>query len=371
MKTPQRRLILFISIALVAIVILSVVAAPYTNTQQTQQSGSTYGRSPSAYGAWYEFVKEKGVAIERWQKPLAELVKSTREDAKTTFLQINPNATASLARWSKDERDWLKKGNTIIILGITQPVTEADFTTFQKSSVGQVKIDTRRRNNNPTKALLSDSFGAVVWEEKSGKGKIIYCTTPHLAANAYQDFPGNYEFLAQLVAQTGKQVWVDEYLHGYKDKEALAQEIGEDIVSYLAKTPLIPVLIQSAIVLLIVIWASNQRFGKPLSAATPAVENSQAYIQALAGVLQKAKSSDFLVSTISKEERRQLQKALGLEETLLEPDVLIEAWVEQTGRSPVELESLLQAPLRPKMSEVDLLIWIEKWQTIRRSLTNA
>jgi hypothetical protein len=367
MKTPQRRLIIFIAIAILAIVILSVVAAPNTNIQQ---SGSTYGRAPDGYGAWYEFVKEKGVAIARWQKPIAELGKSDRDDAKKTFLQINPSATASLPGWSKGELDWLEKGNTIIILGITQPVTEADFTTLQKSSVGQVKIDTRRRNNNPSKVLLGDSFGAVVWEEKSGKGKIIYCTTPHLAANAYQDFPGNYEFLARLVTQTGKQVWVDEYLHGYKDKEAIAQEIGEDIVSYLAKTPLVPLLIQSAIVLFIVIWASNQRFGKPLSVSTPAVENSQAYIQALAGVLQKAKSSDFLVSTIAKEERRQLQKALGLEETLLEPDVLIEAWIEQTGRSPAELESLLQAPSRPKMSEVDLLIWIEKWQTIRRSLTN-
>lgn len=368
MKTSQRRLIVFVAIALVAMIVLSVVAAPNNNTQQ---SGSTYGRAPNGYGAWYAFMQEKGVAIARWQKPLSELVKREDDNTKKTFLQIYPSAIASLPVFRKGELDWLEQGNTIIVLGINQPVTEADFTTFQKGSVWQVKIDTRRRNNNPSKALLGDSFGAVVWEERSGNGKIIYCTTPHLAANAYQDFPGNYEFLAQLVMQTGKQVWVDEYLHGYKDKDAIAQEIGEDILSYLAKTPLVPLLIQGAIVLLIVIWASNQRFGKPFFASTPTVENSQAYIQALAGVLQKAKSSEFLVSTIAKEERRQLQKALGLEETLLEPDVLIAAWSEQTGRSPAELEFLLQTPSRPLASEVELLAWMDKWQNIRRSLADS
>jgi hypothetical protein len=69
--------------------------------------------------------------------------------------------------------------------------------------VGSVKIDTQRRAKNIKDGLLGDRFGAIVWEKSIGKGQVILPLHPYLAANAYQDFQGNYEFLAQLVTQSG------------------------------------------------------------------------------------------------------------------------------------------------------------------------
>ncbi|NJK48344.1 DUF4350 domain-containing protein [Candidatus Gracilibacteria bacterium] len=360
MKITKRRLIIYIAIALVAIILITIIAAP--NTNQINK-GSTYGRAPDGYGAWYSFMSERGTPVRRWQKPFDKII----DKSSITFLRIYPKLMPQIFVISQSELNWVKKGNTIVILGVYDFVTEAPFSSEQDSSVGKIKIDTRRRKERTSGKLLGDRFGAIIWSETIGKGKIIYSTTPHLAANAYQDFHSNYEFLAQLVTEEKNPIWVDEYLHGYKDKDVIDEQIGGDIFSYLARTPLLPILIQSAIALIIVIWAGNRRFGKPVTIAASVVENSEAYIQALAGVLQKAKSSEFLVTAIAKEEQRQLQKALGLEETLLDSQSLVDAWIQQTGQNATELKSLLKVSSNNKpMSEVDLLAWIEKWQKIRQ-----
>jgi Domain of unknown function (DUF4350) len=358
-KITKRRLIIYIAIALIAIVLITIVAAPNTKIN----SGSTYGRAPDGYGAWYAFMSERGTPVKRWQKPLARFT----DTSSITLLRIYPQLTPNFFVVSQPDMKWVETGNTLVLLGIYKFVTEAPFSTEQDSSVGKVKIETRRRKEGELNKLLGDNFGAIVWSESIGKGKIIYSTTPHLAANAYQDFRSNYEFLAQLLTEEKKPIWVDEYLHGYKDKDVIEEEIGSDVFSYLAKTPLLPILIQSAIALIVVIWAGNRRFGKPVTVTASIVENSEAYIQALAGVLQKAKSSEFLVNAIAKEEQRQLQKALGLEETLLDSQALVDAWVQQTGQSATELKSLLKASSNHQLtSEVEILAWIEKWQKIRQ-----
>ena len=248
-------------------------------------------------------------------------------------------------------------------------MTKAPFSSEQDSSAGKVKIDTGRRKKKAKQVILGDRFGAVVWQEKIGKGKIMYSTTAYIAANAYQDFPNNYEFLAQLVLQNEQPVWVDEYIHGYRDKEVIKREKGANIFSYLLKTSLFPAFVQVLIIVLILILASNRRFGKPITIKAPVVDNSQAYIQALAGVLQKAGSTDFVVKVIGKEEQLQLQKALGLGQVLLDPQSLLEAWTKQmgSGSSSTQLKQLLITKSgKRRLNESDLLDWMEKWRDIRR-----
>ncbi len=280
-----------------------------------------------------------------------------------------------------------------MILGVYQPVTAAPFSTMQKAGDLSVKIDTRRREKKAKEGLLGDRFGAVVWQESIGKGRIIYASTPHLAANAYQDFQGNYEFLAQLVTQSKEReggrerereknqliansqvqnsIWVDEYIHGYKDTEAIKQKSAESLFSYLAKTPVFPALVQGFMLLLVAIWAGNRRFGKPLTLSAPVVDNSEAYIQALAGVLQKANSSEFIVEVVGKDEQLQLQKTLFLGQEQLDHQSLVKAWVQQTGRPAKELEQLLEMPSqKQRLSEKDLLAWLEQWEQTRRHLSS-
>nr|WP_274381965.1 DUF4350 domain-containing protein [Myxacorys almedinensis] len=356
--------------------------APRSNRQA---SGSTFSRAPDGYGAWYAYMERQGTPVQRWKKPSADFTRS-RNDAKTTFLQVNTPALPS--RLAQTEREWVQRGNTLIVLGAGNPsATAASFTTLHEG----IRIDTGRRQqltdsssltNQPAaiagtdnpgfftpEPVLSDRYGAIVWEESIGKGRVIYSITPFLAANAYQDEPGNFAFLEKLVTQNSQSVWVDEYLHGYKEPEVANREDAQDWVSYLLKTPLLPFAVQAIVLLLVLIWASNRRFGQPVPLAEVAKTNSGAYIEALAGVLYHANRSEFVTTVVGREEQRQIQRSLGLGDSFTRLEdiaALKSAWVEQTGRSAEELEQIL--PQGQHFSKQGLLTWLNRIQEVRSHL---
>lgn len=358
----SNRIVWIGAIALGVIILLTLMAAP---NNSKINNGSTYNRAPDGYGAWYAFMQQQGTTIERWQKPLSNL--TTKSPA--TLLRVY--GTPRQPVLEDDEREWLEKGNTLVILGVNQRVTAADFSTMQKSPFGDVKIETRRRyaKAKQEQVSLGDRFGAVVWQEKYDKGKAIFSTSRYLAANAYQDYLSNFKYLDSLVNEKNNSVYVDEYIHGYKDADVRQREGQGNLFSYFSKTPILTILVQVGILLLVLIWAQNRRFGRVVTLDTPVVDNSQAYIQALAGVLQKAESSDFVVEMVGKEEQLQLQKALGLGQIPLERQTLLNRWVEKTGASAAELEAVLKLQSRKsRMSERELLSWLGKWQIVRRQL---
>jgi hypothetical protein len=398
MNLSNRRLWLLGAIAITAIIIITLVFAPANNKLN---SGSTYNRAPDGYGAWYAFMSKRGTEIQRWQKPVEDFAKNPDTKTSSTLLRIYSSSIPEVV--SDTEENWVKQGNTLVILGVRAPVTKAPFSTLHPASAGEIKIDTGRRSSSDKKQILGDKFGSIVWQKTIGKGTVYFASAPHLAANAYQDFPGNYEFLAGLVTQLAggskeiegteqtlavnfiqnpidrqtqnpskilNKVWVDEYIHGYKDREIIEREYGENLFTYLAKTPLFPVLIQGTIILIVAIFAGWNRFGQPVIISAPVVDNSEAYIQALAGILEKANSTDFAVEILGKAERLQLQKALLLGQASLESEALIDAWVEQTGRKAAELSELLRSPSgkRRRISNPDLLAWLGKWEQIRQHL---
>jgi hypothetical protein len=316
-------------------------------------------------------MEERGTPVQRWQKPFANLTEAQAQSNPITLLRVYSNLRNQGYYYKTIEEDWVKRGNTLIVLGTYQPASNAEFTTLQDWEGGTIKIETRRRKRIAAgeKTLLGDEFGAIVWSQEIGRGKIIFASSPYLGANAYQDYPANYEFLAQLMAQTGTPIWVDEYIHGYKDTEVIEEEVGENIFSYFAKTPLMLVLIQGLIVLVIVLWAENRRFGPVITVSPPKVNNSRAYIQALAAVLRKAEQKEFLMQTINEEAQKNLQTRLGLGKTPLESHTLAVAWAQETGQAAKELETLIKTgSQKRRLKDVELVAWLEKWHNINSQL---
>ncbi|WP_088243677.1 DUF4350 domain-containing protein [Calothrix rhizosoleniae] len=354
---------LWLSGLILAVILLTMIAAP---SSSKLNSGSTYGRAPDGYGAWYAFIQKQGATIQRWKKPFADL---TTEKRPVTLLQVR--ASLGFQALSSKQKKWVETGNNLVILGVYQGVSGAKFSTIQRSLLGDVKIDTSRRREitSGEEADLSDSFGAVVWQKKYGKGKVTFAITPHLAANAYQDYSGNFKYLANLVTHQDNLILVDEYIHGYKDQDVREREGQGNLFSYLGQTPLFPAFMQICVLLLVVVWAKNRRLGKSASLGTPVVDNSAAYIQALAAVLQKAESSDFVVEMVGKEEQMRLQTALGLGKTPLGRDTLIEEWKQQISSDNTELNELLKVQAqKTKIGEKQLIDWLVKWRSLRQIL---
>ena len=349
-------------------------------TSRPLESGSTWHRGPAGYSAWYESLEQQGIAVQRWQRPVEDLLEQLGEAEETTVTLIqNPPTGAetlvavlpgfideaelpALLPWLPD---WVEAGHQLVILGVKAPATAALFSQTLSSPVGPVHIDTRRRYTSGSRlgVALEDEYGAVVWQQAIASKPVTIAATPHLGANAYLDQPGNFALLTELVAGAGQRVWIDEYLHGYRDEEAIAAEVGGDSwLNYLARTPLVILAAQILVVTLIALVAFNRRLGQRRSLAAPTLDNSRAYIQALAGVLHKAGSHDFVVQTLSQAERLQLQKSLGLGHTLLPIEQLQRAWNEQPGRPDTDLTAILNPPLAK--TESQLRGWLQRVQSL-------
>lgn len=372
MPNFRQRKWLFIAIAIAIIIILTLIAAPNSGGRKSQ-NGSTYGRSADGYGAWYAYMTEKNMPIERWRKPFSQFIKDDFQDVTYIRILNNSDHFSSYSYIFDFESDWVSQGNTLVIIGKHEPATAAPFESlipYRQSTLStkKIKVATSRRlpltEREPNLSILQDDYGAVVWQEKVGQGQIIYCTTPYLAANAYQDYPDNFQFLQDLVDDR-QDIWVDEYIHGYKDQETITQEQQEDLFSYLTKTPWYFIFIQTVLMIAVATITTLRRFGLPFKPKTVVTDNSTAYIDALAGVLEKANSTDFVVEAISKDEQRKLQKSLGLGKSLVDQQTLITAYTQQRPETSTDIEQLLRVSnQQQKISNAQLIACIEKWQKI-------
>ncbi len=381
MMRLSRRQIALLAIALGAIILLTLLVAPMGSDRQ---SASTYSRAPDGYGAWYAYMQAQGKPVKRWQQPADALFQPNRDAAKADSPNGNiarPKTPITLLRIGRDlelsaaSETWVKQGNVLVLVGAIADasVTQAPFTSDVASPGGIVRIATSRRYrpSSASTPVLQDSFGMVIEQKTLGKGRLISVITTHLAANAYQDFRANYELLTKLVTEPGHPIWVDEYLHGYKDTDEQNNTAGEaDLFSYLMRTPLSLLAIQVIAVLLVLIWGQNRRFGLPERVEAPTLDNSEAYIQALASVLHKAGGSEFVLETLGKAEQLDIQKALGLGTVPLSVDDLVTAWTQQTGKPADALQRLLRTAARHRrVSETELSQWIETLNSVRSQLS--
>jgi hypothetical protein len=127
-------------------------------------------------------------------------------------------------------------------------------------------------------------------------------------------------------------------------------------------------MLQLAVLLVVLIVAQNRRFGWPVRPKSRTIDNSAAYMQAMAAVLHKAQSSEFVLEVVGKAEQLRIQKALGLGgQQLLDRKTIVTAWTQQTKRPATEILSVLQVSPR-KVSESELKLWLANLQTIRQYL---
>ncbi len=385
MKNWQSFLRQYWKMILTAVAIIVLITVVNALGGGDRLKGSSYSLEPQGYGAWYQQMVDKGVAIERWRKPAARVF--DKYPSGTTLLQVNSGlAEFSLA---PSEKKWIENGNTLVILGADALSNDIEFSQNLASPQGSVKIETTRRflvtdvsssyfnlPNIPT-SIVSDDRGAVVWQSSIGKGKLILATTPYLAANAYQDSTANYELLTAL---TGNQqrIVVDEYLHGYREPRKPGNPLnpddpqrdgeGDGLMSYFAKTPFFIAFVNIFLVLGVLVWQQNRRFGAVIIPQPPQVDNSVAYIQALGSILRQAQSSEFVLQNVGKAEQLKLQQLLGLgNKQLVDRQTLVDAWLVQTKLPAADLPVILQ--LAPgTFTEAELQQWLNKLQAMRDQL---
>ena len=295
----QSRRYWLIALAIAIVMLASFLLLIPHQSQRLQ--GSTYGRSPGGYGAWWAWMEQNHTPVQRWQKSPDQLITLTEP---ATLLRIDPQAIvsgspqASLGSISTNDSQWVAKGNRLVYLGRWANLSAAPFDQTLDSEFGPVKIQGRRRATSINSPLLSDEHGAIIWREVQGDGEIIWVIPPFLGANAFQEQTANFQLLQALMQPDRHQLWVDEYLHGYKDSETLAAEAVGTVWHYLQQTPLFPLFVQLLLLCGLLIGWGNRRFGRPQAPPPLPANNQQTYVYALAQVLEKGDRPEFVVQQL-------------------------------------------------------------------------
>jgi hypothetical protein len=184
---------------------------------------------------------------------------------------------------------------------------------------------------------LSDEHGAIIWREAQGQGDIIWVIPPFLGANGFQEQTANFQLLQALMQPDRHHLWVDEYLHGYKDSETLAAEAVGNVWHYLRQTPLFPLFVQLLLLCGLLIGWGNRRFGRPQIPPPLPTNNQQTYVNALAQVLEKGDRPDFVVQQLLQGKAQPLEQLQGL---------------------PPNRQQLPQ-------NEKELQVWLKQWQDVQ------
>ncbi|PLS69026.1 MAG: DUF4350 domain-containing protein, partial [Cyanobacteria bacterium M5B4] len=131
---------LWIIFAIVGGVLLSgLFLFPPRNQQQV---GSTFGKTPDGYGAWYAYMKKQGYEIEQLQKSEDKFLSQKRSRA-TTLLRVYPDFSHIYI--SEDLGKWVRQGNRVVLVGVKTSATNAPFNSQLNTDQGQVTIETKRR----------------------------------------------------------------------------------------------------------------------------------------------------------------------------------------------------------------------------------
>jgi hypothetical protein len=385
---PRRRPPVWLVAVLVAVLVifaLVLMAAP------SSQAGSSYSRSLTGYRGWYDYMLQQQKPVKRWRKSYGQLSGSGQ-----TLIQIGGQSFfgVDISPLSPEEglQAWLENGNTLIKLQQLGSATAAPFSSRLVADPYQVKIETTRRFAQGTtpkpssladtaeaapnvRMELQDQFGAVVWSHAIGKGTQINCVYPWLASNAMADQADNYRFLAALAQRQQGPIWMDEWMHGYRDSSPEGDAASEaaskprTLLGYLVRTPVVIMAVQSGFILLLLVWGQNHRFGELIGLKPEAQDASEQYIQALASTMNAARQTAFVTQTLGQQFHQTLATQLGLMspygQTLPDVDQLSAHWAGVTGRSAQELLRLLEPNVR---NDRELLAWVANVESLLREL---
>ncbi len=176
--------------------------------------------------------------------------------------------------------------------------------------------------------LFRDDYGVIMAQKPLGKGRVIVAADPLLVSNQGVPQADNVVFLANAVqaaiGQTARDVVFDEYHHGVGFEAVAAAQ--QNWISALP-LPLKRAAWAGAVLLLILLYNGNQRFGAAQALPLAIYRPSADYVHSLARWYRRADAADIVADTLLDDLRHFV--ALHLE---LPPDTDADALLEQYAR---------------------------------------
>ncbi len=157
----------------------------------------------------------------------------------------------------------------------------------------------------PFVVLRSDERNLLV-AAPFGKGEIIYLSDPYIVSNGGLSLADNARLAMNIVESGDGMIAFDEYHHGYGAN-------NNRFFEFFAGTPVIPILLQCALILALALFSRSVRFARPLPAVEPDRLTKLEYVTAMADMQMRTNAYDLAIENIYRDFRNRVVRKLGLD----------------------------------------------------------
>jgi hypothetical protein len=272
---------------------------------------TTYSAGSLGYKALYLWLKDLGIPVHRWEKPLEELT-----PAITVLFIVQPEVGPNPGELSAVEK-WVQKGGTLVISAMPAgPLMEhfglredrisykderyrAQKVLFQPGPYirGKREIVSQGHpdltSSKPEAVIHArDRWGGLIAALRVGRGRVIAIADPMLFTNESLRKGDHARLVLDiLLCHLGTGLlMVDEYHHGYGR--------ATTVVGHFVRSNALDPFLQGMVLLLILWLAKCRRFGSPRSPVMKEYRSSMEYVKAMAQLFQRGQARGYALERI-------------------------------------------------------------------------
>ena len=345
-RAGENREWLLLLVLLIVFVAVALYSERAGQAVVTQTAPSSLNNRPQGAKALYRLYSTLPYSVRRLADPWTTL---TPQDGLLIVIEpfeagrpaTLPEVSA-LAKWTRnggtvlyvvqeparplDAKDPLA-GDIAIIEGQDAPHTVAPAVVSPLTrQVGTITVSSKVRLKSapvsPWQTLFSDRYGVIAAQKPLGKGRVLVAADPLLVSNQGVRQEDNVVFLANIVqsalGRNGRGLVFDEYHHGVGfEAGASGQENWISALPLPIKRAVWPV----ALLLLLIVYNGNQRFGAARALPLASPRASVEYVQSLARWYRRAEAADIVAETLYNDLLRHVARLLELPPDTPGPDI--------------------------------------------------
>ncbi len=153
---------------------------------------------------------------------------------------------------------------------------------------------------------LANSSGALLLDYAHGEGRIIVLSDPYIFSNGGIQLQDNLQLALNMLTSTDGLIAFDEYHQG-------RGATRNAIAAYFSGTPILPVVGQTALLILLLLWTRSRRFARPLPVPFVDRRSSLEFVASMAELQQRARAFDLALENIYSRTRRVLARYAGMD----------------------------------------------------------
>jgi hypothetical protein len=336
---------------------------------------STHTSSPQGALALYRWLGDLGYTVERLQ--YTEFALDPTIDA--LFLlspseTLSPEAATAIVAWVEaggtlilaenrpgnfaPSRALLREldltlragppatGFTPTVVPVLQPVfTNPPARTSRL--FGETRVATERSD---LAILVGDRDGALLVGVQVGDGYVYLSSTPSLFTNGMIGTADNAAIVLNMLRRIppNGQIRFDEIHHGFIREPSLRD--------LLLGSPLGWAIIYSMVVLAAYSVLRGRRFGRPVPLREETARRSSAeYVESMAGLFQRGRKADYMLSHYYTDVKRRLARPYGISPQLDDAEFVRELCAVRTDLDPAQLRDLLMRMRNPQPTDTDMV----------------